>query len=165
MTHRIFILAAAGVSLIWVAAARADHFTIDLEVKTGKAKETVHAEKLEAGAKAKARAVLEVPAGQEIEIHWTVTCSAKQGMFKDVLVHFYIAKEGMIGQPGTPKIDKDAAAESALTMDFQPTEKAKGQMKVRLTKPGPYLLRLETIGANKGTENHEHFAALDLLVK
>ncbi len=165
MSQRISILVAAFVSLVWVGAVRADHFTIDLEVKTGKTKEMVHAETLEPGAKAKARAVLEVAAGQEIEIHWTVTCSAKQGMFKDVLVHFFIAKEGMIGQPGTPKIDKDAAAESALTMDFRPTEKAKGQMKVKLTKPGPYLLRLETIGAAKGTESHEHFAALDLLVK
>ncbi|HEV8062077.1 MAG TPA: hypothetical protein VGP68_19520 [Gemmataceae bacterium] len=165
MPQRISILVAVFVSLLWIAAARADHFTIDLEVKSGKTKEMVHAETLEPGAKAKARAVLEVPTGQEVEIHWTVTCSAKQGMFKDVLVHFFIAKEGMIGQPGTPKIDKDAAAESALTMDFRPNEKAKGQMKVKLTKPGPYLLRLETIGASKGTESHEHFAALDLLVK
>jgi hypothetical protein len=166
MPQRIILATAILVSLVqMVASARADHFTIDLEVKTGTAKKIVHAQTLEPGAKAQPRAILEVPAGQEIDIQWTMTCKAKQGVFKDVLVHFFVAREVMIGQAGTPKIDQESPAESALTMDFRPEEKAQGHMKMKLTKPGPYLLRLETIGASQKSENHEHFAALDVLVK
>jgi hypothetical protein len=165
MPQRIMLAAAMLVSLVWVASARADHFSIDLEVKTGKTKKMVHAQTLEPGAKTQPRAILEVSAGQEIDIQWTMTCKAKQGIFKDVLVHFFIASEVMIGQAGTPKVDKESPAESALTMDFRPEEKAQGHMKIKLTKPGPYLLRLETIGASQRSESHEHFAAIDVLVK
>jgi hypothetical protein len=151
--------------LVDAVAVCADHFTIDLEVKAGKAKKLVHAERLEPGQKPKTRAVFEVPVAKEIRVQWTLSCTAPQGTFKDVIVHFFVVQEDKIGQPTTPKLNKEVAAESALTMDFTPGEKAKGEMKLEIARPGAYLLRLETIGAGKGNQSHEHFAALDLLVK
>ena len=68
----------------------------------------------------------------------------------------------MLGQRAVPKLTKDVSAESALTMDFGPGEKAKGGLRFTIDRPGLYLMRLETIGAPEG---RECFSALDLVIK
>jgi hypothetical protein len=57
------------------------------------------------------------------------------------------------------------AAESALTMDFNPKDATRGELSFTLERPGFYLLRLETIGAAVGADGQEYFAALDLEVE
>ena len=64
-----------------------------------------------------------------------------------------------------PKLNKDVVAETAMTMDFKPKDKAKGEVTVEIDKPGAYLVRIETIGAASGANLHEHFAALDLVIE
>ena len=159
------ILVAILLSGFFSAPARADHFTIDLEVKAGGASKTVKADKAALGVKAKERQALTAKAGATMTVKWTVTSTAKSGVVKDVLVHFFVVREEKLGQASVPKLDKDVAAESALTMDFKPKDKAKGELSFTIASPGIYLLRLETIGAASGADGHEHFAALDVVIK
>src|SRR5207245_5534887 len=161
-----------GVSLIASLATaplslRADHFAIELQVKTSAGTGTVHAQTMALGAKAKARPVLEGAAGKTITVHWTLTCTDSNETFKDVVAHFFIIKEEKAGQPAVPKLDKNVEVESALTMDFKPGVKARGEQTFQIGKPGVYLVRLETIGAaaSAGSNGHEHFASLDLVLK
>jgi len=159
------ILVAILLSGFFSVPARADHFTIDLEVKAGGASKTVKADRAALGVKAKEREALTAKAGATMTVKWTVTSTAKTGVVKDVLVHFFVVRQEKLGQASVPKLDKDVAAESALTMDFKPKDKATGELSFTIAAPGIYLLRLETIGAASGADGHEHFAALDLVIK
>jgi len=100
-----------------------------------------------------------------LTVHWTLRNVDTRASFKDVLVHFFVVKIDKAGQAVVPKLDRDVVAESALTMDFKPKEKAEGEVTLRLPRPGAYLMRLETIGAVTGPAGHEDFAALDVSVR
>lgn len=152
-------------ALVISETATADHFVIDLEVKAPKANRTVHAETLGLGVKPKPRAVLEVQAGDTITIKWTLASTAPKETVKDVLVHFYAVKINKAGDPPPPKLEKDVLLETALTMDFKPKDKSEVEHSLRVEKPGTYLLRLETIGAAGGPNDHEHFATLDVVAR
>jgi len=145
--------------------ARADHFTIDLEVKGPKSNQTVHAEILGLGIKPKPRAVLEIQAGDTITIQWRLASTSSKETVKDVLVHLYGVKINKAGDPPPAKLEKDVLLETALTMDFKPKDKSEGEHSLRVDKPGTYLLRLETIRAAGGTNDHEHFATLDVVAR
>jgi hypothetical protein len=150
--------------LVLLPPVRADHFMIELKAQAGENTKTAKTDAAALGQKPKARGVLHTRAGQDITVKWTLTCTAKNGEFKDVTVHFFVVKEEKVGQLAVPKLEKDVAAESALTMDFKPKDKSDGELTFRIETPGNYLLRLETLNA-AGAEGHEHFAALDVVVK
>jgi hypothetical protein len=151
--------------LFSAVAARADDFAIDLEARAGKESRTAHAEAVALGATLRPRAVLEAKAGERVTVKWVLRCTDPKETYKDVIVHFFAAREAKTGQQAVPKLDKDVAAESALTMDFKPKDAADGELSFTVERPGSYLLRLETIGAAVGLEGHESFAALDLVVR
>ena len=51
--------------------------------------------------------------------------------------------------------------ETAFDMDFKPGGKAGQKSSVKIDAPGVYLIRLETRNTQS---DHEHFAAIDLVV-
>lgn len=166
MFHQFSVFCAMILILTASNRARADHFTIDLEVKAPKANKTVHAETLGLGIKTKPRPVLEIQAGDKVAIKWTLTSAAKD-VIKDVQIQFYAVK---IPKPGDPPpsprdFDKDALVQTALTMDFKPKDKTEGELSLAVDKPGTYLLRLETKGAAVMPDDHEHFATLDIVAR
>jgi hypothetical protein len=145
--------------------ARADGFVIDLEVKAAKVRKTAHEEMANAAGKPSARIILNAKAGDSITVHWTMTHAGPKDTAKDVLIHFFVVRETQAGQPAVPKLDKEVVVESALTMDFKPRDKTEGDLVFAIPKRGCYLMRLETIGAAHGIDEHEQFAALDLVVQ
>jgi hypothetical protein len=147
------------------AAARADHLEMELELKVGKTTKTAKGEKNAIGVKPKTRGIIEAKVGQTITVKWTVANKTKKETVKDVMVHFFVVKEEKAGQTTIPKLDKNVPVESALTMDFKPKDKNEGELTFEIDTPGTYLVRLETQGAAVGVDGHEHFAALDLVVK
>jgi hypothetical protein len=139
----------------------AQEFTINLEVRSGKAVKAAHAEPAEPGERPRPRGVLEVKAGAPVTVKWTLGNAGKAAA-NNVLVHFFAVKEEKAGQAPPPKLSKDVVAESALTMDFNPKDTTEGELTFSVATAGPYLLRLETIGAGAG---REVFAAIDLVVR
>ena len=77
----------------------------------------------------------------------------------------YGVNHRLVGQAALPDLNKDVAAESALTMDFKPKDKTEGELTFTIEAAGNYLLRLETVKTAVGDDGHEHFAALDIVVK
>ena len=108
---------------------------------------------------------LEARAGQRVTVKWTLRSTDPKTTYKDVTVHFFAVKEEKAGQQTVPNLNRDVAVETALSMDFKPKDATDGELSFTIDKPGSYLLRLETIGAAVGVEGHEHFAALDLVVR
>jgi hypothetical protein len=143
----------------------ADHFAIDLEARTAKASRTAHAEAIGRGSNPKTRGVLELKAGDRVTFKWKVTNIDPKDVCKDVVVHCFLVKEEAVGQQAVPKMDRGVVAENAMTRDFKPKDKAEGELTITIENAGCYLLRVETIGAAKGLEDHEYFAALDLDVR
>src|SRR5438552_417193 len=72
------------------SGVRAGQFTIDLEVKAGKADRTAHAEVVLREGKPKPRGILDVKAGTTVRVQWVLRNRDRKATFKDVLVHFFV---------------------------------------------------------------------------
>ncbi len=158
-------IATAILLLACVSPARADHLAFHLKVKAGDKSQEAETEKQDIGVKAKERKVLHAKAKEKLRIDWILTNISDKESAKSVLVHLIVVKEEKVGQQKISKANKDIAAESAVIVDIAPKEKTKGDLKFVINEPGAYLVRVETIGAAAGAEGHEHFAALDLVIK
>ncbi len=160
--------AVVPVLVLWltgVSAAWGHHLSVKLEARAGGSAKSAGTETVALGSRPKPRGALELRAGEPIRIHWTLTSTDRRNTYKDVLVHGFVVKIDRSGQAEVPKLDRDVLLESALTMDFKPGDRAEGDFHLTIDRPGAYLLRLETIGAAVGLDGHEHFAAMDLVVR
>lgn len=110
------------------------------------------------------RPVVQLIHDQPAGATWHAENTSQSEEFGNVLLHFFVVKEKEIGQTEIPKLTKDVAFEGALTMDFKPHDTADWKWMLNIHEPGNYLLRVETIGMSE-KHGHEHFAALDLVVK
>jgi hypothetical protein len=149
-------------------ATAAEPFAIDLEVRSGQARKTAHAQSAAPaapGARPQPRDVLELKAGDRVTVRWKLSSTDPRATLKDVTVHFFAAREDRVGQRAVPRLDRGVLAETALRMDFGPRDNNQGTLRFTIDRPGCYLFRLETIGATAGPAGHEDFAALDVLAR
>ena len=146
-------------------AAFAEHAKISLDVTPGKG-ETVTAfvDQTPPEHGKNPRPVVKVKAGQPIKIQWMLTNVYPHKTLENVVVHFYVARQAKAGQDATPDLGVEAnvVLESAIEMDFKPGAKAGARNTLRIDKPGPYLIRIESRQTNS---DHEHFAAVELIVE
>lgn len=140
---------------------------IDLTVQVGKNAKTVHAEPPAQGLlrerKRPTRLVVQAPAGERITIRWSVKRGKGEAALKGILLHLFVVPEEKAGQAAIPKLDQRVAVESAVALDLGAGVQGKGDVEFVPGRPGPYLVRLETIGA-ANVDGREHFAALDLVI-
>ena len=163
--HRTLVLGLAVLGGGLHPAARADHFAIDLKVQVGKASQSATADVAAVGRKPKPRPVFPFKAGESVTVRWELRSTAAKETVKDVVVHLVVVKEDQVGSAAPSKREQDVVVETALNMDFKPKDKAQGELSFVIPRAGNYLLRLETRGAAVGADGHEHFAAIDLVVK
>lgn len=109
--------------------------------------------------------VLTVRKNQPLRVKWVVHNVHKLFEFSDVYVHFFAVEEEEIGQKNLPDLGRDVAHEGVMTMDFNPGEKAEGTFSLTLNKPGAYLIRAETLYMADSVHEHDHFAAIEVLVE
>jgi hypothetical protein len=109
-----------------------------------------------------ARKVVPLTHDTPIHINWLAQNTDTTRECKNVLVHFFVVKEAKAGQTEVPRLTQDVAYEGALTMDFKPREKATWKFELAIGQPGLYLVRVDTVNTKS---NHEHFSAIDLVVK
>lgn len=147
------------------SCAGADEFSIELRLQAGAALKTAQGQAAALGVKPKPREVVRVKARQPLRVDWTLKNVDAAKTFKNVIVHFVTVKQDRQGQLNVPKLDKGVVAESAVTVDFNPKESARGRLVFAVETPGSYLMRLETIGVAAGADGQEYFAALDLMVE
>lgn len=154
----------ATLLLAMATAARAEHAKINLEVSAPRAQETAFVDQTPPESGKNPRPVLKCKVGEPVKVQWILTNVYPHKTLQNVVVHFFIAREQKVGQKPLPDLNNEdnVVVETAFEMDFKPGGKAGARTTVNIDKPGNYLIRVET----KGTQSdHEHFAAIDLVVE
>jgi hypothetical protein len=151
--------------VLTTAAAAASDFEIRVSVKSeGRETRTERTDESPSRGRSQPRPLMEVGRNATVVLSWRAENTGKAETFEDVLVHFFVVEERKAGQAAIPKLSAGVVYEGALTMDFRPHEKADWQMTLKIPDAGSYLVRVETIGL-ESKHGHEHFAALDLVVR
>jgi hypothetical protein len=164
---------AAAVPLLLLAAAtpaRAEHFEVDITVTTPRGQAQSHWDTTPPVGGVNPRPVVTAQVGDQIKIEWLMRSVYPHGTFKGVGVHFFVAREGAVGQKAVPDLKSmpDVKAgkwlDSRLVMDFLPDHAARGSVQLTARAPGVYLIRVESENTDQ-VQGHEHFSAIDLKVE
>jgi hypothetical protein len=144
-----------------VSSAQAEHAKIQLEVATLRDQVTASVDQTPPEWGKNPRPVLKAKPGEPIRIQFILTNVYPHKTLENVVVHFFIIRQEKPGQKEIPDLKGDVVLESAFDMDFKPGGKAGQRSTVRIDQPGAYLVRVETRNTQS---DHEHFAAIDLVV-
>ena len=161
---RFFLLTASALACGSVAGrARAEHAKVTLEVASPAGKESAFVDQTPPASGKNPRPVLKAKAGDPIKVQWVLTNVYPTKTLENVVVHFFIVRQGKPGQKEIPELEGDAlVVESAFEMDFKPGAKAGQKQGLRIDAPGAYLVRVET---RQTGSDHEHFSAIDLVIE
>ncbi|MFM7131233.1 MAG: hypothetical protein ACKO0V_17940 [bacterium] len=155
-------LACLILHLVMMNVALAEHAKVELTVEAGGKKETAFVDQTPPPVGKSPRPVLEVKAGEPIQIQWVFQNVYPTKTLTNVVMHFYVAKADKVGQKELPDISGEVELETAFDMDFKPGARAGGRNRMVIKNPGVYMVRVESRQTNS---DHEHFAAIDLVVK
>lgn len=142
----------------------AEHAKINLEVTAKGMQETAFVDQTPPDWGKNPRPVARVKAGEPVKVQYLLTNIYPHKTLENVVVHFYVARQAKPGQKELPNLgdEKGIVVESAFEMDFKPGAKAGARTTIRVDAPGAYLVRVET---RQTQSDHEHFAAIDLIVE
>jgi hypothetical protein len=160
MKRAVVLLAWTVGSAGWIA--RAEHAKISLDVAGPRDQKTAHVDQTPPDWGKNPRPVVHARAGDTIRIQWMFTNVYPHKTLENVVIHFYIAREAKAGQKETPDLGADVVQESALELDFKPGAKTGQRNTLKIDAPGAYLVRVES---RQTGSDHEHFAAVDLVIE
>jgi hypothetical protein len=143
------------------ASARAEHAKIQLDVSTRHDQVTAFVDQTPPEWGKNPRPVLKARTNEPIRIQFMLTNVYPHKTLENVVVHFFIVRQGKAGQKEIPDLKEDVVLESAFDMDFKPGGKAGQRTTLKIDAPGAYLVRVESRNTHS---DHEHFAAIDLVV-
>ncbi len=158
------IVPTALLALAWALPARAEHAKINLEVTAKGSHEAAYVDQTPPDWGKNPRPVVRAKAGEPVKVQYVLTNVYPHKTLENVVVHFYIARQGKAGQKELPSLadEKAVVIETAFEMDFKPGAKAGARTTIKIDTPGAYLIRIET---KQTQSDHEHFAAIDLVVE
>ncbi len=165
MRRNRYALFASGLVLLACGRlARAEHAKVTLDVSASGAQVTAYVDQTPPDHGKNPRPVIKAKVGEPIKIQWMLTNVYPHKTLEDVVVHFYVAREGSVGQKPTPDLSVEAnvVLETAFEMDFKPGAKAGARNSFTIDRPGAYLVRVES---RQTKSDHEHFAAVDLVIE
>jgi hypothetical protein len=110
------------------------------------------------------RPVVKAKVGDRVQIDWLMRSEYPHGVLKDAGIHFFVVREGAVGQKAVPDLKTGKWLESHWTMDFLPDHAARGSVQLTARTPGIYLVRVESENTEPEA-GHEHFSAVDLQVE
>ena len=155
-----FLLATATFGLL-SSAARAEHAKIQLEVAGRRDQVTAYVDQTPPEWGKNPRPILKVRPNERVKIQFMLTNVYPHKTLENVVVHFFVVREEKAGQKEIPDLKGEVVLESAFDMDFKPGGKAGQRTTLKIAEPGTYLIRVETRNTQS---DHEHFAAIDLVV-
>lgn len=152
-----------GLILLFSGSARAEHFKIELTVKSGQDQQTAHADTDPPPQGSNPRPVCHAKRGEELTLQFFFSSNFPHSAIKNVRVCYYIAAIKEAGKRALPDPGKPRLLEGAFDMDFKPdTGKVGLRQRIHIDQPGVYLVRVES---QHSDSDHEHFAALDLVIE
>ena len=143
------------------ASARAEHAKIQLDVSTPHDQVTAFVDQTPPAWGKTPRPVLKARIHEPIRIQFLFTNVYPHKTLENVVVHFFVVRQGKAGQKEIPELKEDVVLESAFEMDFKPGSKAGQRTMLKIDTPGAYLVWVESRNTQS---DHEHFAAIDLVV-
>ncbi|GIW86545.1 MAG: hypothetical protein KatS3mg108_0869 [Isosphaeraceae bacterium] len=150
-------------ALAVVAARPLEHAKIVLEVRSPMEQATAYVDQTPPPSGKNPRPVVHARVNEPIRVEYLFTNVYPNRVIRDVVVHFYVARIEAEGQKSLPELnDAVVVLETALDMDFRPGGHAGGRTTFRVDAPGVYLVRVES---RQTQSDHEHFAAVDLVVE
>jgi hypothetical protein len=146
------------------SAARAEHAKIQLDVKVdGQTTATAFVDQTPPAWGKNPRPVIRAKVGQEIQIQWVLTNVYPHKTLENVVVHSFVAPQEKTGQKELPDLSRESIPlETAYELDLKPGAKTGARAALRLDRPGAYLIRVESRNTQS---DHEHFAAVDLVIE
>lgn len=84
------------------------------------------------------------------------------GVLKNVKVRYFVAKEAKVGQREVPPLKDNVVVRGTVVMNLKPRGRVGARYRFHIDVPGVYLLRVDT---HNTRSDHEHFAAIDVVVK
>jgi hypothetical protein len=140
----------------------AEHAKISLDVSAGAEQKTAFVDQTPPAWGKNPRPVVKAKVGDVVKLQFMLTNVYPHKTLENVVVHFFVARQEAVGQKELPDLRGDVVLESAFEMDFKPGGKAGQKNSLRIDRPGVYLVRVET---RQTQSDHEHFAAVDLVVE
>ncbi len=161
MPRRISFMTFVMMVLMLASQVRAEHAKINLDVATGGNNVSAFVDQTPPEWGKNPRPVIKAKVNDPIRIQYLLTNVYPHKTLENVVVHFFIARQKTVGQKELPDLKGDVVMETAFDMDFKPGSKAGQRSTFKIDAPGVYLIRIETRNTQS---DHEHFAAIDLVV-
>jgi hypothetical protein len=153
----------AATLLLLATAVRAEHFKIELTVKSAQDEPTAHSDTDPPPEGSNPRPICHAKRGEDLTLQFFFTSNFPHETLKDVTVHYYIAPVKEAGKKAMAEPGKQNVLEGDFTMDFKPVTGRVGlRQHIHIDQPGAYIVRVES---RHSDSDHEHFAALDLVVE
>lgn len=166
--YRAMVALTAGAVVLGSLTARraeAEHFDMLLRVMSGDKQAQSEMDTTPPIGGVNPRPILKVKSGDPIRVTWRLKNSSPHGALKNVSIHFFVVREAKTGQKPVPDPAGEAGIiESSFTSDLKFGATSTGAVKLRLTDPGSYLVRLQSEGTHDES-GHEHFSAIDVEVQ
>jgi hypothetical protein len=109
-----------------------------------------------------ARPVVHVRAGDPVKLRWRVKNTQPHKKLEKLLVHLFVVPESQAGQKEVPDPRKGSVWETVFATALDPAKETHGELAVPISEAGTYLVRIESMFTE---QDHEHFAAVDLVVE
>jgi hypothetical protein len=149
--------------LLMTATLRAEHFIIELTVKSAQEEATAHADTDPPAQGTHPRPLVHAKKGEPLVFQFFFTSNFPHNVLKRVQVRYYVTPEKEAGNKSPPAPGKAPVIEGSFVLDFKPeTGRVGMRQRLRIDQPGTYIVRAES---DHSDSDHEHFAALDLVVE
>lgn len=166
MTSRFTILS-RRLLVLWLLScalpAFAEHAVIDLSLISPDGTVKAQADEEPPLGGVSPRPVIKVKRGDPLAMNFVLINAYPHGRLKDVSVRYYIVRTDKVGDKSAPDLSEGKrVVYGETTQDFKPKTRVGARVKFRIDEAGVYLVRVETANTKS---DHEHFAALDLVVE
>jgi hypothetical protein len=154
-----------GVALWMPRSAVAEHFDILLKVEASGSQGEAFMDTTPPIGGVNKRPVVQAKAGEPIRVTWRMKNVFPHDTQKAVTIHFFVVRESEVGQKPVPNPAGEAGLlDNSFVMDFAPKAAANGSLRLKIVDPGNYLVRVQSENTHEA-HDHEHFSAIDVVVK
>ncbi len=167
LLKRLSLIACALIGVVALASHRAgaEHFDVLLHVQGAQAQADAFMDTTPPEGGVNPRPVVKIKVGESIRVNWRMASAFPHGTMKNVTIHFFVVREAALGQKPVPDPAGSAGiVDNSFDMDFAPKAASRGALRFKITEPGNYLVRVQSENTHQ-EHDHEHFAAIDLLVE
>lgn len=163
MSHTRAVSVFALTALLgFAAAAKAEHFAISLTVQSPHDRAEAHSDDDPPAQGLNPRPLCRAKSGEPLLLQFLLTSNFPHGTKPAVIIRYFIAPEKDAGHKAPREPGKPAVLEGSFIMNFKPDGRVGLRQRLHIDHPGAYLVRVES---EHSDSDHEHFAALDLVIE